>query len=284
MAQMAATKVAVGLLVACGTFVQALAPVPASAQDVDSLRSAWVLELPQRHPSPARDIRMVPGSSIYSPTAFGADWGIVYATAGYQHRARNALRSDGAVTVGAGFGNADKWVGLDASVLSLGTLRSFGRFSFSFQAHRRLPGNSAVAVGVEHAGVVGYTDSRKSTYGVATKRLDLDESSRGLLDALTVSVGIGNGRFVSEKDWYAKEFDKVNLFGSVGVDVAEPLALVADWTGQDLVIGASLVPFKSVPLVIAPAVADVTGSAGDGARFVLAVGVGSYVPTLFSRR
>jgi len=67
---------------------------------------------------------------------------------------------------------------------------------------------------------------------------------------------------------------------SVGVRVLSPLSLIADWTGQDLMLGASIVPFVRLPLFIAPAFADVTGSAGDGARFVLGVGMDSTSPSI----
>ena len=65
-----------------------------------------------------------------------------------------------------------------------------------------------------------------------------------------------------------------NVFGSVGLRVVEPVSVIADWTGQDLTLGTSIAPFRNFPLVITPAVADVTGNAGDGARFILGVGFG----------
>ncbi len=88
-----------------------------------------------------------------------------------------------------------------------------------------------------------------------------------------MSVGLGGGRFRSEHD-VQKGIDSVNVFGSVGLRLAEPLSLIADWTGQDLTIGTSIAPFRNIPIVITPAVADVTGNAGDGARFILGVGFG----------
>jgi hypothetical protein len=60
----------------------------------------------------------------------------------------------------------------------------------------------------------------------------------------------------------------------VGVRLAEPISFIADWTGQDLTIGTSIAPLRRIPVVITPAVADVTGNAGDGARFILGIGLG----------
>jgi hypothetical protein len=93
------------------------------------------------------------------------------------------------------------------------------------------------------------------------------------LSRVTASIGIGGGRFRTEENIDDKDGDP-NVFGSIGVKVAEPINLIAEWTGQDLNLGASITPFRGVPFVITPAAADVTGTAGDGTRFILGVGYG----------
>ena len=53
------------------------------------------------------------------------------------------------------------------------------------------------------------------------------------------------------------------------------LAAIGNWTGQDVVAGLSWVPASEWPLVVTPAVADLTTKP----RFVLGVGVGfDYAP------
>jgi len=42
---------------------------------------------------------------------------------------------------------------------------------------------------------------------------------------------------------------------------------IANWTGQDLSLGLSITPIPKLPIVITPALMDVTGRAGDGTRF-----------------
>jgi hypothetical protein len=91
-------------------------------------------------------------------------------------------------------------------------------------------------------------------------------------ERLTVSAGLGGGRFRTERAIQTGK-SGVNGFGSVGVRIADPISLIADWAGQDLALAASIVPFARVPLFVMPGVADVTGSAGDGARFILGVGL-----------
>ncbi len=218
-----------------------------------------------------------PGSSSGSPTAFGADFGSVFTGASFQERTRFTSSSDGAVSAGFGLGNATKAVGLEiaVSVLDLtsrgGDDRAFDRGSVSFKLHRRLPNNFAVAVGYENALVWGFTDAGSSFYGVGSKIFQFQDSPRQPFSSLTVSLGLGNGRFRTEDDFNADK-KTVNVFGSAGLRVLEPVSVIADWTGQDLTLGASIAPFRNIPIVITPAIADVTGSAGDGSRFILGIG------------
>ena len=88
---------------------------------------------------------------------------------------------------------------------------------------------------------------------------------------LFVSAGVGSGQFRSELD-INNNRDTVGVFGSVAVRMAEPISAIAEWSGQDLTLGLSLAPFRNIPLVITPAVTDLTGNAGDGSRFILGIG------------
>lgn len=218
-----------------------------------------------------------PGSSSGSPTAFGADFGSAFAGVSFQERTRFTDSSDGAVSAGFGLGDASKAVGLEVavSVLDLtsrnGDDQAFDRGSFSFKLHRRFPNNFAVAVGYENAIVWGFTDAGSSFYGVGSKIFQLQNSPQKPFSSLTMSLGVGNGRFRTEDD-FNDDKETVNVFGSAGLRVLEPVSVIADWTGQDLTLGASIVPFRNLPIVITPALSDITGSAGDGSRFILGIG------------
>ena len=65
--------------------------------------------------------------------------------------------------------------------------------------------------------------------------------------------------------------DEINVFGSVAVRAVKSASVIAEWTGQDLGVGVSVAPFPNIPLVITPALRDITG-AGDGTRFVVGTG------------
>lgn len=136
-----------------------------------------------------------------------------------------------------------------------------------------LPEGFGVAVGVENAVRWGTTDAGRSVYGVISKVFPLQENTEKLLSRLTLSVGLGSGRFRSEDD-LSNDSETVNIFGSAGLQIARPVSFITDWTGQDLNLGLSITPFRNIPIFITPAVADVANTAGDGPRFILGVGFG----------
>jgi hypothetical protein len=172
---------------------------------------------------------------------------------------------DGAVLAGFGLGNSEDNIGFEGTITSFSTVRSgFGHHSsFSFKIHRLLSRNFAIAAGWEDAIRTKGPDAGTSIYGVVSSAYK----------SVTISGGLGGGRFLTERAISTGKHG-VNAFGSVGVRVADPISLIADWAGQNLALAASIVPFARLPLFILPGVADVTGSAGDGARFILGVGLG----------
>lgn len=214
-----------------------------------------------------------PGSSSGTPTGFGAGLGRVYGGFGFQARTRYTDEADGTMSFGFGAGNPRTAVGVETtvSVLSLLGNDAFERGGISFKVHRFLPNNFAIAAGVENAIVWGFSDAGTSAYGVVTKVFRLKPTTADPLSRLTVSLGVGSGRFRSEDDFLNDE-GSVNVFGSLGLRITRRASAIANWTGQDLTLGASFVPFRNLPIVISPAVADITGNAGDGARFIMGVG------------
>jgi hypothetical protein len=251
-----------------------------AAQNVDSIRATYVLALPPSVEVVRTVTRSAPGSSSGTPTAYGAEWGDVFFGAGYQDRARYTKglpwrqRCDGAAGAGFGLGNPRSALGIELTLTSYSTIRSgfFHNSSFSFKVHRALPWNMAIAYGWDDAIHGRGTDGGSSMYGVLSSYVRTRENTSSPFSSVTLSVGVGNSRFLPEQAFYDGR-NGVNAFGSVGVRVLSPVSLLADWTGQDLMLGASIVPFAAIPFFITPSFADVTGNAGDGARFVLGVGM-----------
>jgi hypothetical protein len=268
-------------LAACAlALAVALSPAPASAQEVnvDSLRALYMLEMPPTLRIAAGASRSSPGSSSGSPSAYGPNWGDGFVGMGYVHRARFAQNDtwrdnvDGAISGGFGLGNARDLIGVEVSIASFSTFDSgFGsRMGVGLKLHKALPGDFGVAIGVENAFTRGVTLD-PSYYGVVTRVWSQDWWNP--FTNITATLGAGNGRFQREEDFNAGR-NRINPFAAVGVQVWEPVAFIADWTGQDLVLAVSIVPFVRVPLVITPAFNDVLGTAGDGVRFTVGAGVG----------
>lgn len=223
--------------------------------------------------APKKGYAASPGITTTTPSAYGKGWGSTGIGVGYQARTRFKGAADGGIGLGFGLGDARKLVGLDVGVSFL-DLSDFGnRGSFNFKLHRVVANNLAIAVGWQNAVVWGFTDAGNSIYGVATRRFDLKDSLEKPFSRLYVSAGVGNGQYRSESD-INKDIDSVGVFGSVALRVAEPVSAIAEWTGQDLTLGVSYVPFKNIPLVVTPAVTDITHNAGDGARLIMSVGYG----------
>jgi hypothetical protein len=220
-------------------------------------------------------VRLGPAASVSVPTAFGVDAGEVFMGIGYQGRTRYTEEDDAAAVAGVGIGKRSV-VALEVALTSYSTLRGapLETGGLSFKVHRALPSNTSVAVGWENAVRWGGSDDEGSLYGVATRVFSLKDDPADPFSMAVFTLGVGNGRFRFEED-DADDKQTVNLFAAAGVRVAEPVSLVADWTGQDLNVAASFTPIPRVPLVLTTGLADLTGSAGDGMRFILSLGYGT---------
>lgn len=212
-----------------------------------------------------------PNISVITPSGYGADWGSIGVGIGFQSRSRFTNTSDAVFGIGFGLGDSQNLVGIQVGVVSVDVSDPFRDGSVSVKVHRRLPEDFSIAAGVQGGATFGVTDGGSSVYGVVTKRFPLNQDIREPFSEIYTSIGVGGGQFRTESD-INTGVESVGVFGSVAVRVLEPMSFITEWTGQDLTLGVSFVPFRDVPFVIVPAITDVTGSAGDGTRFILGVG------------
>ena len=215
--------------------------------------------------------RISPSITIINPSGYGASWGNVGIGIGFQERARFVNQRDGVIGFGFGLGNPIKNIGVQIGINLVDVSSPLRDGTVSIKLHRRLPEDFTIAVGTQGAITWGDTDGGSSIYGVVTKRLPLRKDRTKSLSEMYISLGMGGGQYRSEFN-INNGVESVGVFGSLALRVIEPIALITEWSGQDLTIGTSIVPFKKLPLVIVPAITDITGSAGDGARFVFGVG------------
>ncbi|MDJ1170034.1 hypothetical protein PMG71_11405 [Roseofilum sp. BLCC_M154] len=213
-----------------------------------------------------------PTATIMIPSAYGQQWGKVGVALGMQSRTRYTHHADAGLGIGIGLGNPQTGVGVDVGVSIVDLIGDTGQDgSVSVKIHRQLPQNWAIAVGVHNAIQWGNTDGGSSVYGVVSKRFDLRENISDPFSRVYVSAGVGGGQFRSEDNIMGQQ-DGIEVFGGVAVRVIPSVNAIVEWTGQDLTLGTSIVPYSKIPLVITPAVTDLTGSAGDGSRFILGIG------------
>jgi hypothetical protein len=219
-----------------------------------------------------------PGTASNVPTAFGASLGDVGIGAGFTNRNRFNQTADGGVGIIFGLGDPYNAIGFDVGVIlndvGISGDESFGgRGGFQFKLHRVLPEDFRIAVGVDNVLVWGGSDTDTSVYGVVSKTVRLKESRFEPFSRLYLNVGVGSGRFRTE-DQVNNDTGSVGVFGSVALRVVDQMNVFTEWTGQNLNVGLSIAPFPEIPIVITPAAFDITGSAGDGVRFVLGIGYG----------
>ncbi len=214
-----------------------------------------------------------PGFSIYVPTGFGGDRNTGFVSASYQERGRFSNDDDLGLGIGVGLGDSRKSVGVELSytLASFGRNRDFGSGGFNVKVHRQLPNDWGVAIGWNGFLNIGDENNfEQSLYGVATKIIRTQEKLDSPFSRVAVTLGIGGGQFRTEEAVFNGD-NKIGVFGSVAVRAVKSASIIAEWTGQDLGIGVSVAPFPNIPLVITPALRDITG-AGDGTRFVIGTG------------
>ncbi|PSO51571.1 MAG: hypothetical protein BRC33_00020 [Cyanobacteria bacterium SW_9_44_58] len=215
-----------------------------------------------------------PAISILNPIGYGNSWGNVGVGASFQERTRFGEKEDGSLSFSMGFGDPEESVGFDATVTVLSVTdenqsAAFSTGSMSFELSRNLPGNSAVSVGVENLirWPEGSGDTATSTYLVGSSLFQLREDPLSPFGVAYLSVGLGNGRFRSPEAFEANAgnkgfegFFQVNPFASAAIQVLPRVNAITEWTGQDISIGLSMVPFRESPLVITVAAIDLTGN------------------------
>jgi hypothetical protein len=269
------------------TTVPSTTPATPSGNDSQELQE----RLNKIKETPATDLGYQPKTSpafaIFNPVGFGADKNLVFFSLDYQSCTRGpTCVSDGGAGIGIGLGDATNSIGAEISYAlnSFGSSAAFGSGAFSGKIHKRVAEDTAVAIGWNQFAKVNFGAGRNgsnpsdypnnSYYLVGTKILRTVEDINQPFSRVALTAGVGSGVFVPF-DVNNQSIDRggIGVFGSIGVRVARPVSAVVEWTGQDLAAGVSIAPFDNFPLVITPALRDITGIPGQSARFVLGASV-----------
>lgn len=218
--------------------------------------------------------RGAPAIGISVPSGFGATSGQFFTGLTFQGTTRRAPKADAGFSFGLGLGDPENSIGVDLVYTSFSTVRStpFDTGSTSIKIHRRLGETSSAAIGVENFMRYGEFDADINYYGSLTNIFTLRENPTDLFGSLAVTLGLGSGRFRELPD-IREDDETINIFGSAGLRVSEQFSLVGAYTGNTITLGASVAPFREIPLVITPSVTDLTGEFDP--RFILTIGYGT---------
>jgi hypothetical protein len=242
-----------------------------SSQDSESLRQRLLIDPLVELRAPAYS----PGSSVGIPTGFGANYGDAFVGISFSNRRPRVNEADGAMSVGFGLGDSQKAVGLEVSA-NIGSLRRFARNGdLGFKLHRALPGRAAIAIGWD-SGITWGEENRSTVstvYGVGSKVFELRPGNPDNTLPLTVSLGVGGGRFRSFDNIQNRK-GGVGVFGGVGLQVAPQVSVSSSWTGQDLNFGVSYVPIRTTPLFLTAVVANVLNRNDNATLFSFGIGYG----------
>ncbi len=219
--------------------------------------------------------RAQPGVAASSPVGFGPGRGDIFAGFGYSSKGATAGESDGSLSVGGGFFSAQETVGLEVVLTSLSTIRSgFGsRMSGALKVHKAFANNIGVGLGVESIAITGgdETDVDPAFYLAATKVQTLRDAPT--FNQATLNLGVGNERFGMTYN-HEGETDEpgMGVFLSAAVRINWMSSAIVDYSGGALNLAASFAPFRDLPLVITPAIADVSSVTTGGRRVTLGAG------------
>ncbi len=227
-----------------------------------------------------------PGTGGGTPRAFGLSKGDAFIGSTYHFETRGAKLPSGAITangddhtaisLGFGLGDANGGIGLTTVITSLETFKRSGgvKTGLSLHASHNITPMLAIGLGVENAATSGgLAGATESFYGVVTGAMQTPIASMPWLSTVTLTGGLGNGRFQFIDDANVNN-DLINAFASVAAEFHGRASVIFDYTGQDLNIGMSVVPFPSVPLAIIPTLVDLTGETADRPRFALGLSLG----------
>lgn len=230
--------------------------------------------LPELTPEQLANVfgRAAPGIAASSPVGFGPNKGDIFAGAGFQAKAPGTGESDGSLSVGAGFFNANEIAGLEVVLTSLSTFRTgFGsRMSASVKGHKVF-GNWGVGLGLSNVQLNGDTDADPSVFAAATRTFDVNAAGPYFRSG-SINFGVGNGVFRFAQD-QLDDKSGVGLFVSSSIQVNRWSSAIVDYSGGSTNLALSFAPLRKLPLVVTASMSDLTGEFGEKARLGLGAGM-----------
>lgn len=237
-------------------------------EQIAALREDLLIE-PLIGPEIIDILRPAPGATFGVPSAYGAAWGEGYAHLTYANQEGD---DDGSLGLGLGFGDPRDSIGVEVGVGIISLTDDFGdRGVVGFKVHRLLDSKTGVAVGWSNPIKWGVGEPDETIYAVLSRRFHLRPNNITNPLPLTATVGAGTGVFRSLGAIDADD-NVPNVFGSLALQIVPQASVISSWTGNQLNIGASFVPFD-YPLVLSIGGTDMTDNRDNGGpNFVFSAG------------
>ncbi len=221
--------------------------------------------------TPPRTYPPSPNAGI--PSAFGAEWGDVFASATLAGADRVRPEADGSLSVGLGLGDAQSLVGVELAYNILSIRRFARNGNFDAKVHRQVYRDDqtqvAAALGWNNFARYGSNavSTESSPYGVvsAAHLLQPDHPTNRL--PITGTLGLGGGDFSTDTS-------DVGVIAGVGLQVHPQMSVNAAWSGVGLNVGTSLVISPTVPLTLTMTYGDITNNTAAGSVAVVTLGYG----------
>ena len=212
-------------------------------------------------------------SLTFTFSAFGANWGDLFAGGTVATAGKERSRIDSYAAFGFGLGDASNLVGSTVS-FNMQSLRNFGATNgINVDLHRIVFSDAqnqvAMAVGVTNLITIysgDFPDRLEEGYwGAITSYTFLRPDDPVNTLPLALTVGGASGQF---------DQTDVGIFGGVGIQLAPQLGIGAAWSGVSLDLGMSYVPIPTFPLTLTMEGIDLTNNTPGGPRFLLGINVG----------
>lgn len=240
---------------------QSTATLNVSAQELTTLqKDLGLIKSP--------DVMTAKGSasaSITSPNAFGqmVSNPSVFLSSSYVSHWSGTTSDDGNISGGFAFGNARKYVGVSVGILvdAVGVDQHFDKNgSWSLRINRYLGQSTALAIGGTMGGWGAMHNQSHGYYLAMTHGFDTKIP-------VTVNFGVGTGGYysIAQSQTGSDSLKKIGAFGGVGVSLFKNSSVIADYTGQQLSLGANYIFtfFKKLPIFISVAAVNVGKHNGD---------------------
>ncbi len=202
----------------------------------------------------------IPATTAGTPSVFESGYlGYVNCGLAFQHSSklnpyRNWENPDFNLATYVGLGNPHKWLGIGVSFNLLGLSNengaedNFGESSIDFQLSRAITKDIHIGIGVFNAIQVNPTpiNTLRTYYVQASGRIQLKERNDDFLDYLYFNVGLGNGKFQERESFLSLKNENFKFYGSFAVQVLARTNCLIEWTGSELALAASVIPFRKL--------------------------------------